>query len=626
MCRPAWFAALLMAAALVPFLPSVAGTPILEDNRLIQSGAGPFADTFTKPFLGAYFRPLVSVTFWMDYRLAGTLPFQFHQTNVLLHVGAVLVLWLALRAGFSSARFAGLSALFLAVQPAQVGAVAWIGGRTDSLAVFFVAVTLWMVLRGVRAAGLQRTLFRAGAGLAFLASLLSKEQSGALFPIWIAIAVGFPGGGGTVPGNSPAEMRPGNRRTWVMAFLIPAVVFGALWAWLGPVSLQMPWHGPVYAIVLAARTALIYGCLLAVPWAGPMHWTTTLPLAAIPDAVAVILWVVLMAGLGVAAVLCRRRHRVVSLALLWIVACLLPVSNAVPLPGMVLAPWRAALAGVGAAVLMGWFADRLWCRFRGGGVWSAGVLAWCLALAVWGSSRWTDDATMYRTFLRHDPGSLFVVEAGAGAQMGGGRPENAARMLELCLGALFENSDWRDKARAVDRYRNDPGVRRRVLLGNGDKRPPATALASLFLLLGYSRMDSGGSQGARHAFETALALAPDDPGSRLGLGRWHAACGDPHAALAHLDVVARDRPDVPLVHGLRGRLLTRLGRLEEAALEWQKEGEIQPWAEESWLRAADAWVAAGKPQSARRLLRRVQPGTIGGGPRIGEWLDNHPAD
>ncbi|MFY7951104.1 MAG: hypothetical protein ACOVT5_01230, partial [Armatimonadaceae bacterium] len=229
---------------MVPFFPAMAGTPLWEDTRLIQSGTGPFWETFTKPFLGSYFRPMVSVSFWLDYRLAGGLPFQFHQTNVLLHLAATLVFWQTLRMGLVGTRAAALSAMFFAVQPAQVGAVAWIGGRTDSLAVFFVSITAWMLVKGKHSAGRTQVLCGIGAGSAFLASLLSKEQSGALLPIWLGLALGL--GGRTVP-KSDQDPRPGpgpNRIRqwwpWLLVFLIPTVLFAVLWARLGPESIAMP--------------------------------------------------------------------------------------------------------------------------------------------------------------------------------------------------------------------------------------------------------------------------------------------------------------------------------------------------------------------------------------------------
>ena len=126
------------------YLPALWGRPVWEDPALISgdgTGGTTLIGAFTHAFLGSYYRPLTSVSFFIDRHFADNTPYIYHQTSVLLHAAtALLICWLTLL--LTKKHLAGvLAGLCFAVQPAQVGAVAWIGGRTDVLSTFFIVLT-----------------------------------------------------------------------------------------------------------------------------------------------------------------------------------------------------------------------------------------------------------------------------------------------------------------------------------------------------------------------------------------------------------------------------------------------------------------------------------------------------
>src|SRR5271165_3182395 len=122
------------------YLPALWGKLVWEDTNLIEghaTGGLTLGGAFSHPFLNSYYRPLTSVSFWLDRHLTGIRVFFFHETNISLHAAsAVLVCWLTLLLTRQKPA-AILAGIFFALQPAQVGAVAWIGGRTDVLSTFF---------------------------------------------------------------------------------------------------------------------------------------------------------------------------------------------------------------------------------------------------------------------------------------------------------------------------------------------------------------------------------------------------------------------------------------------------------------------------------------------------------
>ena len=122
----------VFALAFVIYLPVLHGKPVWEDVQLMSgdgTGGRSFVDAFTHSFLAGYYRPLTSVSFILDRVLAGGATTAYHLTNILLHAAtAVLLSYLTLL--LTKRPLAGvLAGVCFAVQPAQLGAAAWIGGR-----------------------------------------------------------------------------------------------------------------------------------------------------------------------------------------------------------------------------------------------------------------------------------------------------------------------------------------------------------------------------------------------------------------------------------------------------------------------------------------------------------------
>ena len=94
-----------------------------------------------------YYRPLGFVAHAIDYRMAGASPAQFHATNLLVHVGSVVLVLLIGRA-LSPRTIAGpLAASLFALHAANHEAVVWISARFDLLATFFSLLALWLLVR-----------------------------------------------------------------------------------------------------------------------------------------------------------------------------------------------------------------------------------------------------------------------------------------------------------------------------------------------------------------------------------------------------------------------------------------------------------------------------------------------
>lgn len=138
--RPAWPAAVLLALAAVAFAPGLRAGFLYDDRRDIllipAAQAASFADR-----LPATLRPLLKASYALQDALTGMSAPAFHFVNLVLHLGAVLlVLVLITRAGQlagharpEASRIAWIAAALWAIHPALTETVTYASGRSAGL-------------------------------------------------------------------------------------------------------------------------------------------------------------------------------------------------------------------------------------------------------------------------------------------------------------------------------------------------------------------------------------------------------------------------------------------------------------------------------------------------------------
>jgi hypothetical protein len=185
-----------------------------------------------------FYRPVIDVYFAVLTPLLGGSPVLFHAASIALHVGVVLVVFaLAKRlwgppegghyqsvvSGFSrtASLFGFITALFFAVQPSDIDAVAWVGALAETIGALFGCLSLLWFLRW-RDSGERRD--RVLSVAAFVLALLTHESSVVFFPVlvladWLICRVR----------KDPA------RTAWIWSFLpyaIPLALYLALDLWI----------------------------------------------------------------------------------------------------------------------------------------------------------------------------------------------------------------------------------------------------------------------------------------------------------------------------------------------------------------------------------------------------------
>lgn len=194
LCAPVLVACLAFAPALRNGFVWDDRMLILENPALSEPGAAwkAFGRDYWSGIRASgaadYYRPLAFVSLAGDRALHGAAPRGYHATNIVLHAAVALLLALLLLELGAGALPAGLGAALFAAHPALTEAVAWISGRTDPLAAFFVLAMLVADRRRAHVA------WRAAAFATCAAALCAKE-SAAVAPL-LATLMDIHGGRG----------------------------------------------------------------------------------------------------------------------------------------------------------------------------------------------------------------------------------------------------------------------------------------------------------------------------------------------------------------------------------------------------------------------------------------------
>lgn len=187
---------IITALVLLAYLPTFTGDFIFDDEPLVKNN--PYIrelqsltsylsqeDGIVDPadrglHHTGYYRPLINITYWLDYKIWRLNPVGFRTTNLILHLLACLLLYelIMLTVGNRAGAFWGT--LFFALHPVQTEAVATIVSRNNILVTLFLLTAIysyliWWTKRSAPAL--------AASLLAFIGALFSKEFGFAALPV-----------------------------------------------------------------------------------------------------------------------------------------------------------------------------------------------------------------------------------------------------------------------------------------------------------------------------------------------------------------------------------------------------------------------------------------------------------
>lgn len=570
--RTPWLA-LALGVVAVAYSAAPLGDFVWDDRQLILEQSRvqslqPISSYFDSLFFGgpagapsrSFYRPLVVLSFAVDWQVWGGNPLGFHLTNLLLHLLCVsLVYALARRLGASAAA-AGISAALFGTLPRLSEAVAWVSGRTDLLASLFVLAALW--------AHGERQRRRWLAALLLFGGLLSKE---------VALA----GVAALACWEGAAWLREKEGLKGLLLRGAPLVASVGVYAILRVRAFQAaealaraPELSTGRRVGLALEAAGTYVAMFL----DPLRPRTQIGSVFVPSVAWAVVGavVVLVAVAGCVGLLWRRKLSAETWGLLLLVVVpLLLVLHLVPLALQVVAADRFLYLPAAAGALLLARAHRSLGaelhrrRAIGGGLVGVLLFAGCTHLRVWD---WSDEVSLWSDAVAHAP-------------RGNSLPHLQLALALSRTGRAEEAFPHIEAAEAIEAELRESG-------SGGDESGPLEARAFAHLALGnfgasassYGRLAALRPEDPVHAYNHAVATA-------MGL--------DFAAADEILGGILRRFPDYEVARNYRRRVRELAAAFAE--LPPEREGEAESVAR----RRADLYEALGRTGDARRIRTQL---------------------
>jgi hypothetical protein len=388
---------LAAAVAFLVYAPSLAGGFLYDDQQLIVTNPS-IRDLGAIGTVLRYepSRPLLSLTWALNYAASGLRAWPYHLVNVLLHAAnaallASLFRWMASRGGRPEARRAALlGACLFAASPMAAETVAYVASRSTALVALFSFASLRVAV-DVLTGGSRRRL--ASSLALFLLALGSKEEAAAVPLLLLLLDYFF------VAGQRASEVR---RRLWIHLPFLSVLPLGlvarrlATGAWL-----PAPAIDPALYLLTQWAAFPLYLVRAVFPF-DPAFYRYHPP-ATWPPAAATVVFGLLTLAILLVAVRRRAEWPEWTFAAACLAAGLLPSSSLVALQEMVV-DHRAYLGSFGVAFAMGGLVWR-----AGGARLGAVVLALLAARSIHYEWVLGDPVRAWEDAVRRAPGSADAV-------------------------------------------------------------------------------------------------------------------------------------------------------------------------------------------------------------------------
>jgi tetratricopeptide (TPR) repeat protein len=520
--------ATILAAGIAAWSNSFNGAFIFDDLYAIQNNPTllhfPAWQNFAPPAARAVSRrPVVNLTFAINYAIGGLDVRGFHAGNLLIHLLAALALFGVVRRTLTAAplseRFGGAAsglamavALIWAVHPLLTESVSYLTQRTECLMGLFLLLTLYSA---IRSASSERPGRWYAAAVAACALGMGAKEVMAIAPIVVLVCDRcFLSG----------SFREALRRRWPLYLGLAAT-----WAILGALLIAYPWGeatGAGFGLAEAgpweyARTqpGVILNYLRLSLWPNPLCLDYFWPIATSARQI-------IPAGTAIAALLAAtfwalRRAPALGFLGAWFFLILAPTSSFVPIVTEVAAERRMYLP-------------------------LAAIVTGCVLAAYW----------LGRKLV------LRAAESAGTRKLLGGVLAAAALLsatAALGYGTFERNAYYRD---AISIWQDT--VAKRPL----DPRAQNN--------LGASYFQAGRANEAIRCFNRAIELKRDYLDALNDRGAAYTETGQIVEAIGDLDKAIALKPDFAEAYNNRGAAYLKAGRLDEAIRDYSRAIELQP--------------------------------------------------
>ena len=326
------------------------------------------------------YRPLSTLTYALDYWAGRLNPLIFHADSVIWHAAVSVLLYFTLNAMLKNGLVSLVSSLLFAVHPVQTESVAWVSQRSNLISLFFFLLAFYLWIKDSSA----------GSLLCYALALAGKEVAITL-PMIIILH------------DMYMRKAARGRIRYYMPFFIVSVLYLILrTAVLGRISGQDMWAGGSIctAVMTGLKTVPFYVRMLLLPFGLCVDHKFT-PAKSLLEPVVILSLLFVIAAILVGVLLARKR-REEGFFIIWGLVTLLPVSNIVPMQGVVVADRFLYFPSIGFCALLSMLIMR---TKKSRGILAAGLAIFYGCLAVSRNMEWRDDARLWTVTVKQNPGS-----------------------------------------------------------------------------------------------------------------------------------------------------------------------------------------------------------------------------
>jgi protein O-mannosyl-transferase len=486
----------------------------------------------------ANWHPLTWLSHMLDYQLYGLNPAGHHLTNLLLHLGSSVLLFLLLNRMTGALWRSAWAAAIFALHPLRVESVVWVAERKDVLSTFFWMLTVLAYVRYAEEFKVRSSKFKVFYALAFVlfaCALMSKPMVVTL-PFVLLLLDYWPLG----------RLEFGPRFSWrLVAEKIPFLLL-AITASVTTFLVQS--HSgvvaPLSSIPLFDRLANIP--VAYVRYLEKIFWPSGLAAFYGRDHLNFyqVGASVLLLGLITLHVLRQIQIRpYLAVGWFWFLGILFPVIGLVAAGHQSMADRYTYLPSVGIALMLAWGIGDLVARrpqlLKAAAMFAALTVAMCAVLTPRQIVYWRSLASLYAR-----------------------AADLSAQDSQTCFNigcAAMEQGDFPRAARCFERA-----------LNVADNSASKSFLAQAKNNLGCVLLEQGQIPNAISNFESALVFQPAYPQAYFNMGRAFATNQQPDVAVDCFQRALAMDPNVAEIHYRLANALVQLGKNSEAAAQYSQ--------------------------------------------------------
>jgi protein O-mannosyl-transferase len=551
-------------------------------------------------FIGAagdtnYYRPMMTLTYLVLWKVFGNAPLGFHLLNILLNALVVACVYYVGRELFQSHWTAFVAAAIFAVHPVHTEAVAWIASVPDLEATLFGLLAFYAYVKAPEVNWKRQ----AAIVICLVLALLAKEPALMLIPLLIYYE------------HFVREDRGHTGFATKMKRYLPACSAAAAY-----VVLRISLLGKLAPVLQHAKISwpqAIYSAFaLVADYARLMFWPSRLSAFHVFHVSSslfefrVLAGVAIVVACGALVFLVHRRWPVAAFCVVWAAITLAPVLNARWMAANVLTERYLYLPSVGICWMAGWAAKRVWdlagttvqrrtlLRLAAGAV-SIALLFLCAAKTLARNRMWRDDLALYTETVKTDPDS-FVMHMNLGVAYFSTDLKASEKELLRALELRPDSTNVLNALGCVyleqGRYAESEATFQRAIAAKPNWTDPHFNYGRLLKKMG--RNDEALAQ-----FRKAVEVAPVNATARLYLAQELGERRQYTEAEAQYRTSLELSPSLVAEGNLAGILLHSGRDAEAASLLWQMAKEY-PFDSLTRLRLGQLLEKQGRPQEAKK--------------------------